>query len=358
VDEINTQEIEQEIDRSEWVDLPDNPAKYWDAGFEFPMPEYMRGFGRNSPEDTRPPKVAPTNGYTLDYEPPLITKPIGLASDLRREFGKSGRMSDYYLTTTDVPSSGIIKLSDFDGLSGTVRIVGDIRTDRWGDLMSSELYANPNRTWNGKDNNGIPADRVSQPIPNWANAFNNNWWLVYELWNDASRILNITKFIWEARNYYYTQGSLVSSSQINLFPLGPTDDGTAFEDLSTRAFATVPPTNPPNGVSSNKYSHFYINPINGIDMVDTRWVGANNAERVENMKKCIASGILFRHNMPALLYNGIYYTSIMTDFKSEVDIKISLKSNSTLARLVEDNIKDRKDELLVGIGVDTGEVKK
>ena len=357
MDEINTQEIEPDEDRSAWVDDPDNPAKYWDAGLEFPMPEYMRRFGRSSPDDTKPPNIAPTNGYTLNYEPPLITKPIGLVSDLKREFGKSGKLSDYYLTTTDVPSSGTIKLSDFDGISGTVRIVGDIRTDRWDDLSGGGLYAYGNRTWNGNDSNGIPDNRKTPPAPNWANAFNNNWWLVYELNNDASRVLDITSFIWEVRNYYYTQGTLANSSQINLVPLGSKDDGTGLEDLSSRAFTTVPPTNPPNGVSSMKYSHKY-NAINGAEVVDTRWNGANNNERIENMKRCIAGGILFRHNMPALAYNGANYTSIMADFKSEVDIKISLKSNSALAKLAEDNIKDRKDELLVGIGVDTGELNK
>ena len=359
MDEINVQEIEQEVDRSEWVDHPDNPAKYWDAGLEFPIPEYMKGFGRNSPDDTKPPIVAPTSGYTLTYDPPVITKPIGLVSDLKREFGKSGKLSDYYLTTTDIPSGGTIKLSDFDGISGTVRIVGDIRADRWADFTTGQLYAYGNRTWDGNDSTGIPADRRNQPAPNWENSFNNNWWLVYELFNDTSRVLSITRFVWRLRNYYYTQGTLANSTVINKFPIGPKeDDGTKFEDLCTMAFSAAGPTSPPNDVHARYHTHYDISPINGSVMIDSRWKGANNAERVENMKKCIAGGILFRHNMPTLMWGGVNYTSMMTDFKSEVDIKISLKSGSTLAKLVEDNIKDRKDELLVGIGVDTGELNK
>jgi len=359
MDELGTQDI-AELDPDwidpNWVDHPDSPAKYWESGLEFPLPDYMKKL-RSSPDDVRPPREAPTDGYTLTYEPPLITKPIGLASDLKREFGKSGKLSDYYLTTTDIPSQGTIKLSDFDGISGTVKIVGDLRIDRWDDLTGGGLFANANRTWNNNFNNGIPMDKKLVPAPNWTNAFNNNFWLLYELANDWSRIVELVRFTWRGQNKYYTKGDKTSSTVINLYALGLKDDGSGLEDV-TKKIASAPPTNPMNDVQEIKSDHYYINQFTGFPYVSSFWTGSNSDEKIKNMKKSISSGCLFRHNMPAVVYMGANYTSIISDFKCNLEMTISLKSNSRLARIAEHNLRDRKDELLVEVGVDTKEIKK
>ena len=73
-DSLGTADIEQEPDRSAWVDHPDNPAIYWDSGWSS---DDQRILNRNaSAEDTKPPVVAPPN-YAQEYEEPKIAKPIG-----------------------------------------------------------------------------------------------------------------------------------------------------------------------------------------------------------------------------------------------------------------------------------------
>ncbi len=349
-DSLGTADIEQEPDRSAWVDHPDNPAIYWDSGWSSNGQKYLtRG---SSAEDTKPNRVAP-HDYDKEYVNPKIKKPIGLISDLRSKFGKSGKMSDYYLTTPDIPSSGTIKLSEFEGFSEKVRIRGKIRIDRWDDIMGGGLFKRPDRTWDDSDSSGLPGTRKNEPAPNWTNAVNNNWYFVYELENDTSRILEVNAFILSHRYHYYTQGSLANSTTCNYFLVGGTSSGD-IEDVSDK-FSIVAPTSPSNDYISANYSIRYIptfGPQAGIPTNGNSWYrmnGSNDAERMENLKRCITGGFLFRHNLPTIAWSGTNYHSNIVDTYIDVDLYLSLKSSSTLRDIAKKHLKSKDDSITLEI---------
>ena len=266
---------------------------------------------RSDPNDILPPESAPTNTYTETF-----TNPIANPISLKRVGNECGDMvapynlDEYRLGLPGVSPDRPVTMSQFRGKSGRIRLVGDIHLDRVDALNEpAGLYQKPSRWWDKDTTTGIPntydsavSGRGDYP---WINAFSNNWEWLYRLSSNNSKVTKINSLSVHADVDSHPPGSTGSDRSIFRF-YACKFDGTNISDVTQVL-----------GLSNVAKSIILVG--GGVPMSTV--IGANNTEKIENLKSFILNGFLSRHTHQKNAYNMV---GRIRDLYWKVDCEIEL----------------------------------
>ena len=259
--------------------------------------------------DIEPPNLAPESELSTVFTNP-VTAPASLSA-MGPKFGTTAKnLQGFRGAAPGVPLSLPIAMSDLIGKSGSYKLSGKIRLDRWDDIMGAGLSPDAKNTWDKSDSTFMPASGdQGAGGGGWNNCFVNSYPFLKRLHGSDGAPAKVTNI--RQLSYHFRFHTLTNNSEWSFY--GVCEEGGSFIEYTYTYGSSSLAVNSVNAYSVDfvKGGALQSAVINNVT-TDQRWARARSG---------IENGCLIRTSLKA----GSGKVNRFTDVYAQIDCDIELR---------------------------------